>query len=170
MNESEIEKMKKKRFDENRGKRIRAYGISVEEYDEMFESQNGSCWICRKEEGVKSLCIDHDHETNQVRGLLCITCNKGLGDFQDNIEFLNRAIDYLKKHEMDKIKKQNKKLENLITELFEKVKYLSEEYKDKVFQTIVYTSYADYEQAKAAELFSRAFHASDIKHRGVKYE
>ncbi len=52
-----------------------------------------SCMICGKEE---KLVVDHDHETGNVRGLLCNHCNRGLGHFRDNIQFLDNAISYLK--------------------------------------------------------------------------
>ena len=76
------------------------YGITPEYYDLMAEKQDNKCGICRQEERVenKYLCVDHDHETNVVRGLLCHACNIGLGKFEDNIERLESAIDYLKKH------------------------------------------------------------------------
>ena len=44
------------------------------------------------------LAVDHDHKTGAVRALLCASCNNGLGDFRDNITYLQAAIDYLKKH------------------------------------------------------------------------
>jgi hypothetical protein len=162
MTSSNFDEIEQKKFQERRGKRIRAYGISVAEYDEMFEYKNGCCWICEKEEGAKSLCIDHDHKTNQVRGLLCDACNKGLGCFLDKIELLEKAIDYLEKHEIYQIKKQNNQLEKKIFELLEKVENLSQEYRKKVFEKIVYFSLEEYEDAKAAETFSNAFHLGDF--------
>jgi hypothetical protein len=71
-------------------------------YKELFEKQNGLCAICGKEEThtfkgkIKQLSIDHDHKTGEVRGLLCNKCNTGLGGFMDNVEFLLKAIQYLK--------------------------------------------------------------------------
>ena len=55
------------------------YGITVEEYDALLAAQDGCCAICRKppREGSR-LYVDHDHETNQVRGLLCPSCNTSL--------------------------------------------------------------------------------------------
>ena len=52
------------------------------------------CMICG---GTKRLCIDHDHGTGQVRGILCTACNFGLGAFKDNPIFLEAAIRYLRK-------------------------------------------------------------------------
>ena len=80
------------------------YGISVEEYDRMLTSQNGVCAICggrethvHKSGKLKELAVDHDHKTNEVRGLLCMNCNQALGRFQDSMENLHRAIAYLGK-------------------------------------------------------------------------
>lgn len=76
----------------------RRYKITEEEFNNLLEKQNYVCAIC-KEKCVtfKNLCIDHDHKTGKVRGLLCLRCNKGLGDFRDNIDLLKNAIIYLKK-------------------------------------------------------------------------
>jgi hypothetical protein len=72
------------------------YNLSVEEYNRLYESQNKQCGICKVNSGTV-LHIDHDHETNTIRGLLCASCNKGLGMFKDNITSLENAIEYLKK-------------------------------------------------------------------------
>lgn len=77
------------------------YGITPERYDEMEAEQNGLCAICYQTERQKNkekLSVDHDHETNAVRGLLCHSCNLAIGQFEDNIERLESAIEYLKKH------------------------------------------------------------------------
>lgn len=67
------------------GKLKRLYGITIEEYDLMFEFQNGRCKICGTEEnGNKRFSVDHDHETGKVRGLLCYRCNTNLGWFENN--------------------------------------------------------------------------------------
>ena len=75
----------------------RQYGISIDEYNLMFEVQQGKCAICGKHQtelkGV--LVVDHCHETGKIRGLLCNDCNKGLGNFADDIENINCAIIYL---------------------------------------------------------------------------
>lgn len=76
---------------------LRKYGITSDEYNELFESQQGRCAICggHQTEFKKRLHVDHDHDTGQVRGLLCGTCNTGLGMFRDNIDLLDKAIKYL---------------------------------------------------------------------------
>ncbi len=57
--------------------------------------QGGGCAICGKRPGKVSLHVDHDHETGEVRGLLCVGCNNALGQFRDDLELLARASDYL---------------------------------------------------------------------------
>ncbi len=76
----------------------RVYGIDLNQYNIMFENQNGSCKICGTEEpgcGRSYFCIDHDHQTGDVRGLLCNDCNVGIARFKDNTDFLQSAINYL---------------------------------------------------------------------------
>lgn len=72
------------------------FGIDVEEYDKMLLSQNGVCKICKKIDSDRGLAVDHDHKTGRVRGLLCLKCNTGLGQFNDDAEMLGLAIQYLK--------------------------------------------------------------------------
>ena len=82
----------------------RKFKITVEQYNAMLEAQNGVCKICGFSCGAKrrgtrkmmSLSVDHDHSTGKVRGLLCNSCNVGLGRFKDNINSLERAVAYLK--------------------------------------------------------------------------
>lgn len=72
----------------------RNYGITVEDYDRMFKEQNGRCKICgrhRTEQKFK-LCVDYNHETGKVRGLLCHRCNVGLGFYEN---FREDLYDYL---------------------------------------------------------------------------
>ena len=75
--------------------RKRFYGINHDEFLAMGESQNWQCQVCRRD--IKeNACVDHNHETNQIRSLLCRRCNSGLGMFSDSQETLQRAADYLK--------------------------------------------------------------------------
>ena len=78
-----------------RRRRLSAYGITLEEYNTMLAAQGGGCAICGNPPGARSLHVDHDHATGEVRGLLCIGCNVALGGFRDDPELLARAIDYL---------------------------------------------------------------------------
>lgn len=79
----------------------RKYGISSEEYDTMSVKQRGCCAICGQPESVKwkgkvrVLSVDHNHETGQVRALLCHACNNMLGCARDNVGRLRAGIAYL---------------------------------------------------------------------------
>ena len=77
----------------------RTYNITLEYYNKMFEEQNGLCLGCYQHQSdlKQSLVVDHDHITGKVRGLLCINCNKSLGQVKDNSEILRRLADYLDK-------------------------------------------------------------------------
>jgi hypothetical protein len=55
------------------------YDMSVEEYDRMLEAQGGGCAICGATRNGRHLCVDHDHSTGEVRGILCNTCNVTIG-------------------------------------------------------------------------------------------
>jgi recombination endonuclease VII len=69
-------------------------GCNVRQYQELRGKQGGVCAICGCVPD-KGLCADHDHSTNEVRGLLCVACNAGLGNFRDKPEVLWAAIKYL---------------------------------------------------------------------------
>jgi len=78
------------------------YGITLDEYNQMWHNQFGKCAICREPEtaiikGKKiELAVDHCHTTGKVRGLLCHHCNKALGAFKDDVCSLESAVQYLK--------------------------------------------------------------------------
>ena len=74
------------------------YGLTVESYTALLEKQGGMCAICKKtSSGVdgRSFHVDHDHVTGAVRGLLCQTCNVGLGALHDDVNLLRAALAYL---------------------------------------------------------------------------
>lgn len=74
------------------------FGLTPERYAEMRAEQGYGCAICgRPEGGPTALAIDHDHETGQVRGLLCTQCNIGLGQFADDVDRLRAAAAYLER-------------------------------------------------------------------------
>lgn len=77
------------------------YGITVEDYDKMFKAQRGRCAICRTTEvgqtTKKNFCVDHDHKTGKVRGLLCFRCNRALGLFYDKAHVVAKAAEYLRR-------------------------------------------------------------------------
>jgi len=75
------------------------YGITEDQYNEIWIEQCGRCAICKKHEQElgKVLYIDHCHSTGKVRGLLCQKCNTGIGLLFDDKEILLNAIKYLEK-------------------------------------------------------------------------
>jgi recombination endonuclease VII len=85
------------------------FKLSPEQYSEMLSAQGGLCAICRQAEYVKvsnpymetkvrNLCVDHNHTTGKVRGLLCTLCNGTIGFSRENISHLEACIEYLKSH------------------------------------------------------------------------
>lgn len=78
-----------------RNKLKQRYNLTPSQYKSIFELQNGKCAICDR---VSPLSVDHCHQSKKVRGLLCGSCNRGLGLFGESIESLKNAIVYLKKH------------------------------------------------------------------------
>ena len=70
-----------------------SYNLKIEEYYNLFEKQEGKCLICNNEFDI--LSVDHDHKTGEIRGLLCMTCNNGLGCFKDDTEIIKSALNYL---------------------------------------------------------------------------
>lgn len=73
----------------------REYGISMDEYESMFQVQKGVCAICGRPPKKKALSVDHDHQTGRVRGLLCWPCNRFLGHMKDDADLLRHMISYL---------------------------------------------------------------------------
>lgn len=81
----------------------RKYGISIEEYNELLKNQNNVCAICEIHKPLELfLCVDHNHKTSKIRGLLCSNCNVAIGLLKDNPIFFDKASIYLKKS-IDKI-------------------------------------------------------------------
>ena len=84
---------------------MRRYGISENDYKNMFDSQNGCCAVCGTNRPVPSkykgspqrLAVDHCHKTGKIRGLLCFSCNRALGYLKDDVSLLKRAVEYLLK-------------------------------------------------------------------------
>jgi len=82
---------------------FRRFGITSQDYDKMYKNQKGVCAICKNKEICprhKHLSVDHNHETGKIRGLLCNTCNKALGLFKENPQYLKNAVKYLKKYKL----------------------------------------------------------------------
>lgn len=86
------EKARKKR----ERQKLRQYGLTIESYQAMQDSQNGVCAICREPCPTgRRLAVDHDSLTGKVRGLLCTNCNQGIGKFKHDPERLVIAAQYL---------------------------------------------------------------------------
>jgi hypothetical protein len=76
------------------------YGITLLEKEQLIQSQNNCCAICKTTLSMnKNAHLDHSHNSGLVRGVLCQPCNIGLGGFKDNVEFLKNAIKYLEKYD-----------------------------------------------------------------------
>lgn len=81
--------------------RQREYGLTRERFDELLEAQGRACAICRVAFGktkVEAPHVDHDHESNVVRGLLCSRCNFLIGNGRDDPAVLEAAASYLREH------------------------------------------------------------------------
>jgi len=98
---------RKRNPDADAEKRLkRVFGITLAEYNELFEAQGGVCALCKKSESTKRmkkgegrerLAVDHCHDTGRVRGLLCFKCNTAIGALGDTEEAAQNVVDYLKK-------------------------------------------------------------------------
>lgn len=95
-------------YHKNRGKvknsiLLKNYKISLEDYKQKLKEQGDCCAICKRPYDAsklfseKALAVDHDHTTGQVRGLLCETCNRAVGMFNDDVRIFTNAIEYLNK-------------------------------------------------------------------------
>jgi len=95
-------KYRQKNFERKRNNHyMLKYGISLDKYNELFKNQNGLCAICGGIERVwcwgklRPLAVDHNHETGEIRGLLCCNCNRALGLLGDNTKTIKNMLDYL---------------------------------------------------------------------------
>lgn len=76
--------------------RVKRYNISVEEYEQLLCSQNQRCAICGNELSKHNVRVDHSHKTGRLRGLLCVSCNTGIGLLKDSPDILRAASAYLR--------------------------------------------------------------------------
>jgi hypothetical protein len=76
------------------------YGITLDDYNKMFNTQEGKCAICQRHQNelTRTLCVDHDHKTNKVRALLCVTCNTDVSVVENRLE---EMTNYLNKYRKD---------------------------------------------------------------------
>ena len=83
------------------------YGITDAEFNALWAVQKGRCAICTtvlalppvRRGTTNAPCLDHDHTSGKLRGLLCMLCNRGLGNFKDSVEALKTAADYVRRHQ-----------------------------------------------------------------------
>ena len=86
--------------DERRANQLQhRYNLTLAEYDEILEAQGGGCAICgmTPEDNNRRLCVDHNHETGEVRGLLCSQCNLAIGNLCDDPETARQAMLYVRR-------------------------------------------------------------------------
>lgn len=77
-------------------KRLRERGLTRADYDAMLVAQHGVCAICRTPPPPERvLVVDHDHDTGEIRGLLCSPCNRGIGNLRDDPGLVYAALRYL---------------------------------------------------------------------------
>ena len=91
---------------------LKLKGLTIEDYEIALQNQNYCCAICRQPETaqrqnataneIRRLAVDHSHKYGTYRGLLCMRCNTALGKFNDDIAILQKAIQYLEKHNLAK--------------------------------------------------------------------
>ncbi len=78
----------------------KTFGLTPEQYDQMLAEQGGGCAICGTTNPstarIKHFVVDHDHNTQKIRGLLCAKCNLGIGNLREDPEILSRAAEYLR--------------------------------------------------------------------------
>lgn len=97
-----VRKWKSKNPDRERVRNLAQFGMTIEDYDAMHKAQGGVCAICNQPETssrggkVYRLAVDHDHNTGQVRGLLCFKCNSAMGSFEKRNVPLENVIKFLK--------------------------------------------------------------------------
>lgn len=94
-----IKKNKEKLYNAVRKNALKnRYNLTESDYEQMLKEQNGVCAICGREPQKRKLAVDHCHKSNKIRGLLCVTCNLGVGYLKDDVSLLKMAIAYLQKY------------------------------------------------------------------------
>jgi len=85
--------------DKTKNGKLKKYGLTIEKFNNLLQNQNYECGICKKkfkDSYPLQPCVDHDHKTNVVRGLLCHNCNSGIGGLHDNVEYIICALKWIK--------------------------------------------------------------------------
>ena len=95
----------KKRVSDRKSYLKRTYGLTVDDYDRMLESQGGGCAICgRAPRNDIALHVDHCHHTGAIRGLLCFRCNNALGDLDHDLDLFRAAVAYLEESVVERVR------------------------------------------------------------------
>lgn len=78
----------------------RTWGITLEQYNNIFSDQGGKCGICKRHQSElkQTLCVDHCHKTGKIRKLLCGPCNHAIGLLQENIKTAKSVVAYLQEY------------------------------------------------------------------------
>ena len=87
--------------EKRKAQRLREFGISLEEFNQIMQKQGSCCAICGySDQSNKKFfpMVDHDHVSGKVRGLLCSNCNQAIGKFKDDITIIESAISYLRRN------------------------------------------------------------------------
>jgi len=79
---------------------LKKFGIDEAHYQRMLRKQNGICAVCDGPPDGPSFCVDHCHITGEIRGLLCHSCNLGIGNLGDDPNILRRAAKYLEREDL----------------------------------------------------------------------
>lgn len=78
------------------------FGLTIKDYDKLYNEQSGCCAVCEKHQSElkRALAVDHNHETGQIRGLLCSGCNPAIGALGADYgtDLLQKAIRYVEKY------------------------------------------------------------------------
>jgi hypothetical protein len=94
-----IENKERRRIIIQKNNYKKRYGLSIEQKQELVDKQNSKCAICNNDlKDAHDVCVDHNHITNKIRGILCRKCNLGIGHLNDSTQILKSAILYLDKH------------------------------------------------------------------------
>jgi len=86
--------------DKTKNEKLKKYSLTIISFNNLLQNQNNRCGVCEKEFSNSYPlypCVDHDHKTNIVRGILCRNCNSGIGGLDDNVENLINALKWIKR-------------------------------------------------------------------------
>ena len=98
-----VRNWKSKNPDRERIRNLAQFGLTIEDYDAMYKAQGGVCAICKQPETsqrdgkVYRLAVDHDHNTGEVRGLLCFKCNSAMGSFEKRGVPIENVLKFLER-------------------------------------------------------------------------